>query len=130
MPKREREREIERKVAEGRPRFAEDVKAGMARFGGQSRSDLEPDHQRGASSPLGASTQFVKQPLQAGKGYEPKSMGPTGVPGKYNAATQGPGSGRTVHPSGSQSTYGKVNPGEPRQAPRDILSEFGPERSK
>jgi hypothetical protein len=52
MPKR-REREVERRVAEGRPRFAEDVKAGLARFGGQSRSDLERDHQRGASSPLG-----------------------------------------------------------------------------
>jgi hypothetical protein len=47
------EREAERRVAEGRPRFAEDVKAGMNRLGGKSRSDLEPDHRRGAASPLG-----------------------------------------------------------------------------
>ena len=37
----------------------------------------------------GLSTQFPKAPLQQGpgSGYEPKPMGPTGVPGKYNAAT-------------------------------------------
>jgi hypothetical protein len=86
----------------------------------------------------GLSTQFPKAPLQQGpgSGYEPKPMGPTGVPGKYNAATSGPGSGRTVYRSGSQSTYGPVNPGQVNRAPdppatgapgRDILSDYGPE---
>jgi hypothetical protein len=36
-----------------RPKYAEDVKAGMARLKGLSRSDLEKDDKRGPSSPLG-----------------------------------------------------------------------------
>jgi hypothetical protein len=54
MPRpHDRKRFAEQMVAEGRPRYAEDVRAGMARLGGRSRSDLEPDHRRGAASPLG-----------------------------------------------------------------------------
>jgi hypothetical protein len=85
------------------------------------------------ASPAGASqrgmaTQFRKEPLiQQGKGYNPPGVPATGVPGKYNSATQGPSSQRTVYRFGSQSTYGKVNPGEPKPAPRDILSQYGPE---
>lgn len=92
------------------------------------------------ASPAGAAqqgmaVQFRKEPLQAGKGYEPKPCGPTGVPGKYNAATSGPGSQRTVHPSGSQSQYGPVAQGSRNTAPdvpatkpgRDILSDYGSE---
>jgi hypothetical protein len=78
---------------------------------------------------LGAAVQFRKEPLiQQGKGLNPPPVGPTGVPGYFNSAKAGPGSGRTIMRSGSQSTYGPVNPGEPKPAPRDILSEFGPER--
>src|SRR5262245_23123306 len=51
----------------------------------------------------GISTAFRKEPITQGKGYEPAAMGPTGVRGTYNPATQGPGSQRTVHPTGSQS---------------------------
>jgi hypothetical protein len=50
---RKHEREMERKVAEGRPRLAEDVRAGMTRLGGRSITGLEPDAQRGSGSPLG-----------------------------------------------------------------------------
>jgi hypothetical protein len=83
----------------------------------------------------GMAVQFRKEPLQAGRGYEPKAMGPTGVPGKFNVATSGPGSGRTIHPTGSQSQYGAVNPGQVNRSPdppstvpgRDILSDYGPE---
>jgi hypothetical protein len=35
-----------------KPKYAEDVKAGMARLGGRSRSDLADDRARGAASPL------------------------------------------------------------------------------
>jgi hypothetical protein len=79
---------------------------------------------------LGAATAFRKEPLiQQGKGLNPPGVGATGVPGYFNSAKAGPGSGRTIMKSGSQSQYGPVNPGEPRPAPRDILSEFGPEAS-
>jgi hypothetical protein len=84
----------------------------------------------------GVSTQFEKEPLTQGRGYEPKAMPATGVPGKFNSAAQGPGSGRTVYGSGSQSQYGPVAPGQVNRAPdppatapgRDILSDYGPER--
>jgi hypothetical protein len=85
----------------------------------------------------GAATAFKKEDLYSGKGYTPQPCGPTGVPGKYNAAKQGPGSGRTVMPSGSQSQYGPVAQGQQNRAPdvpatkpgRDILSDYGPEIS-
>jgi hypothetical protein len=81
----------------------------------------------------GMAVQFEKAPLTQGRGYEPKPMPATGVPGRYNSAAQGPGSGRTVYGSGSQSTYGPVNPGQQNRAPdppatapgRDILSDYG-----
>jgi hypothetical protein len=97
------------------------------------------------ASPAGAAqqgmaVQFRKEPLQQGpgSGYQQKPCGPTGVPGKYNAATSGPGSMRTVHPSGSQSQYGPVAQGSRNTAPdvpatkggRDILSDYGPEKRR
>jgi hypothetical protein len=83
-----------------------------------------------AVAALGRSEQYRKPPLEQGAGYSTKPQGSTGVPGKYNAATSGPGSGRTIYKSGGQSLYGPVNPGIGKGAPRDILSEFGPEKSK
>src|SRR6516165_820459 len=65
----------------------------------------------------GMALAFKREPITQGKGYEPKGMGPTGVKGTYNAATQGPGSQRTTYAAGSQGTYGKVNPGEVNRAP-------------
>ena len=50
----------------------------------------------------GMATAFRKEPLIQGKGYESGPMPATGVRGTYNSATSGPGSGRTVYPSGSQ----------------------------
>ena len=78
----------------------------------------------------GMATAFKKERLTQGKGYEPERMGPTGVPGQYNSAPQGPGSQRTVYRSGSQAEY---NPGpqpmrtNPMPTGRDTLAEFGPD---
>jgi hypothetical protein len=90
----------------------------------------------GSVAQQGLAVQFEKGPLTQGRGYEPKPVPATGVPGRYNSAEQGPGSGRTVYGSGSQSTYGPVNPGQVNRSPdppatsgpgRDILSDYGPE---
>jgi hypothetical protein len=58
---RKHEREGERRMAMGRPSYAKDVEAGMTRLGGQSRSELEPDHLRGPSSPLGKGSYAKKE---------------------------------------------------------------------
>jgi hypothetical protein len=86
----------------------------------------------------GTATAFKKEPLEQGKGYEPKAVGATGAPGQFNSAAQGPGSGRTVYRSGSQSTYGPVAQGSVNKAPdvpatapgRDILSDYGPAKRR
>jgi hypothetical protein len=58
---RKHEREAERRVAVGRPSYAKNVEADMARLQGRSTSKLEPDAQRGASSPLGHGTHSWKE---------------------------------------------------------------------
>ena len=86
----------------------------------------------------GLAVRFRKEPITSGKGYEPEKMPPTGVAGKYNAATQGPGSQRTTYARGTQAQYGSpagnaVNraPDMPATTPgRDILSGYGPERRR
>ena len=75
--------------------------------GGVSRIGVHP-------SPLSR-----PEPIEAGRGYQP--VGPTSNMGV------GPGANRTVHRSGSQSSTPAARP---MPAGRDILSEFGPERSK
>jgi hypothetical protein len=88
-----------------------------------------------AVSQMGVATPFPKEPLHQGKGYSQGPMPPTGIPGKYNSAWEGPGSGRTIYRTGAQNLYGPVNPGERNRAPdppatkpgRDILSMYGPE---
>ena len=43
-----------------------------------------------------------------------------------NVGRGGPGTGRVVHPSGSQSQHSPVNPGSPRPVPQGhMLSDFG-----
>jgi hypothetical protein len=75
---------------------------------------------------LGAATQFRKEPLEAGKGYQPKPMGSTGIANAQQGHSGvGPGGGgRTIYKSGSQSPTP-----EPREMPkgRDTLAEFGRE---
>jgi hypothetical protein len=56
-----RPREIERRMAEGRPKFAEDVATDLNRLGGRSRSDLATDDRRGAASPLGMGSHSKKE---------------------------------------------------------------------
>ena len=88
---------------------------------------------------LGAAVQFRKEPLIQGRGYNPAGVPATGIPGKYNAKTSGPGSLRTTYASGSQSHYGATALSAVNKAPdpsatgnrgRDILSDFGPERRR
>jgi len=87
----------------------------------------------------GAATAFHKKPIIQGRGYEPAAMPATGVPGKYNAKTQGPGSLRTVYHSGAQSHYGPNPSNAVNRSPdppatgnrgRDILKDYGPERGR
>jgi hypothetical protein len=58
---RKHEREAERRMAMGASRYARDVQERMTGLGGQSTSKLEPDAQRGASSPLGHGTHSWKE---------------------------------------------------------------------
>jgi|SRR5215831_6080610 len=84
------------------------------------------------ASPAGAAqqglaTQFRKEPLQAGRGYSQGPMKPTGIANAtYNAATSGPGSGRAIYRSGSQSP---TPPAREMPAGREILGSYGPEIS-
>ena len=71
----------------------------------QSSYKVEPISKAGNVAGVaqqGMATAFRKEPLIQGKGYESGPMPATGVRGIYNSATSGPGSGRTVYPSGSQ----------------------------
>src|SRR5215467_8971636 len=77
----------------------------------QSRAGykVEPDARRAnveGVAQQGMATAFRKEPVIQGKGYEPTAMPATGVPGYFNSAKVGPGSGRTIMKSGSQSQYG------------------------
>ena len=76
---------------------------------------------------LGAAVQFRKEPLEAGKGYNPAPVPPNGI-ANAQQGHEGPGpggGGRTIYKSGSQSPTP-----EAREMPkgRDTLSEFGPGR--
>ena len=70
----------------------------------------------------GLATAFRKEPLTQGQGYTPGKMPAAGVRGSYNSATSGPGSGRTVYPSGSQ---GSIPAAREMPAGRDTLAEYG-----
>ena len=75
----------------------------------------------------GVSTAFRKSPIEQGRGYEPSKMGPTGIANAtFNSSREGPGSGRTIFKSGSQSP---TPPAREMPAGRDTLSEYGPEIS-
>src|SRR6266852_3002139 len=78
----------------------------------------------GGVSQLGehVGTRRAVQPLDVGPGFKPK--GPTD-----NVKAVGVGGGRQIHRSGSQAMHGAPVQG-PSRPVRDILSEFGRERSK
>src|SRR5215813_11688005 len=93
----------------------------------QSRSGYKTEPKSNAGNvagvgQIGLQHAFKPEPMLQGKGYEPASMPPTGVKGTYNAATQGPGSQRTVYRSGSQSP---TPPAREMPAGRDTLAEYG-----
>src|SRR5262249_47718754 len=58
----------------------------------------------------GAALAFKRKELFDGPGFRGGPQQPTGIPGKYNAATSGPGSLRTTYRSGSQSPTPSANP--------------------
>ena len=67
-------------------------------------------------------TQFEKEPITSGRGYQPY--------GPKSHTMQGPGAGRTIAKSGSQGLYsssGKKMPMETNPMPsgHDILSDYG-----
>ena len=80
----------------------------------------------GGINQMGVSTAFKKEDVIAGKGYEPKRMGDTGIAkAEYNSNREGPGSGRTIYRSGSQ---GVTPPATEMPKGHDILSDYGPEK--
>ena len=80
----------------------------------------------GAADQLGQSTAFKKEVVNSGPGYNAAKFGNEAA---LNVGKGGPGAGRTIMRSGSQGTHGAVA-GAPRPPGRDILSQFGPEKSK
>src|SRR5262249_48068653 len=80
-----------------------------------------------SASQLGQSVSFKREQVDVGRAY---TGAPLGNQVALNVGAGGAGTGRTVHHCGSQGTHGPVNPGHSTPAGRDILSEFGPEKSK
>ena len=80
-----------------------------------------------AAGYLGQSTAFKKENVGVGPAYTGSKLGNELA---RNVGAGGPGTGRTVHHCGSQGTHGNVNPGHSPPARGDILSQFGPEKSK
>ena len=78
---------------------------------------------------MGNGGREVKRPNQPLVTGTPPQV-PMGNQIALNVGKGGPGSGRVVHRSGSQSTHGPVNPGGPQPAPVDLLGQFGPESTK
>ena len=78
-----------------------------------------------AAGQIGASTAFRKGQIDGRPGYNPTKYGNEVALNSKSA----PGQGRTIHGCGSQGVHGPVNPGNSAPA-RDILSEYGPEKSK
>jgi hypothetical protein len=64
-------------------------------------------------------TGYTGEKMSLGRGYA-TPVGPT------NFMVAGPGGGRKVYGSGSQSTYGQPAPGNAPNKSTDILNEFGP----
>jgi hypothetical protein len=98
-----------------------------------SRNPKTEPHARAASesevSHIGQALAFEPDPLFSGEGYN--------APPRTTPWSVGVGVGRTVMASGSQGTHGPTRAGEPDRAPdppatrpgRDILSDYGPERT-
>jgi hypothetical protein len=107
----------------GGPAMNKNVKVGV-KSGGPSRATSP-----GAADQIGASTAFKKEEVD-GAGRGNRSPVPLGNAVALNVGAGGPGKRRDIHPCGSQSLHGPVNRGESRGPARDILSEFGSERSK
>jgi len=76
----------------------------------------------GAVDQLGQAVRFKKDPIQQGTVKQVE----LGNACALNVGKGGPGTGRTIHASGSQSQHGPVA-GTPRGPTPDILREYGPD---
>jgi len=93
-------------------------------------------HSGGGRTPVQKSTRTgaaahginVKHVAQIGTAIDPKAIEPRPAP-MPAVGRGGPGAGRTVFVCGSQGMHGAAVQGPARPA-RDILSEFGKERSR
>lgn len=72
-----------------------------------------------AADQIGASTAFRKDQVDAGPAYNPTKFGNEVA---LNVGKGGPGTGRTVMRSGSQSLHGAANQGESRGESRGLDS--------
>jgi hypothetical protein len=76
-------------------------------------------------SQAGVSTAFRKEKVEAGLGYSTKVMPPTGIANAIKGPPgAGPGGGRTIYKSGSQSP---TAPAREMPAGRNTLAEYGPD---
>jgi hypothetical protein len=80
-----------------------------------------------AADQLGQSTAFKKENVEVRPAYNSGVL--LGNAKALDVGPGGAGKGRQVHHCGSQGQHGPVT-GQPRTESRDILSEFGPEKSK
>src|SRR5262249_61251602 len=95
----------------------------------QSRSGGKVEPRSTAIDPAGisqrdVSTAFRKTPVEVGPGYSPGKMPATGIANaRQGPAGAGPGGGRTIYKSGSQSP---TPPDREMPARRNTLAEHGP----
>lgn len=88
-----------------------------------AQADQTAQHPPERADQLGQSTSFKKEQCDTGRAYDGAKLGNELA---LNVQGGGPGKGRETFRSGSQGTHGPVNPGH-SPAPRDILSEYGPD---
>jgi hypothetical protein len=102
--------------------MSKNVKVGL-RTGSPSKATSP-----GAANQIGPSTAFKREQVEAGRAYG--SGVKLGNEIASNVKGGGPGTGRTLYgQGGTNRQYGPVA-GQRRPESRDILSQFGPEKSK
>jgi hypothetical protein len=106
------------------------VRTGRPAQGVSTGAAMEPGIMRGNHATDKGDLTFKGMPAAP----NPNSV-PMGNAVSGNVGKGGPGAGRTIHRSGSQSMHGEANRGEGGLGPskvtgKDILSAFGPEASK
>jgi hypothetical protein len=80
---------------------------------------------QGSHVTRGEESDYRGDPLHSGRSFQPVKFGNEVA---LNVRGGGPGTGRTIHKTGSQQQYGSGGPEKP--SGRDILGSFGPESSR